>query len=606
MTIQWVPPGRLWPKDNSEGRKIGGQPSLALPGRTSIGTRFTNRRRRCRVSSDETNSVSRIPLLHAFHRALFPGLIVVSLIPNRTLRAQPVVAPVRQDATQGPGLRIGSITIRNLDVYSSKEATRGWLYDITDRLHIETRQSVISKFLLFKEGDELRPDRLAETERNLRALHFLKSASVTASEAHDGVVDIVVTTQDAWSVAPETQAGSKGGAATFGANLSDTNFLGYGKELDIGWDHNVDRTSTAIDYQDPAFFGPYWNARFTYGSNSDGYNHRVVVRRPFYAFSAPWSVDLAFNSMKQDDRIYGRSILQEKFRQNHRGMLLSFGRALTDRDDMANRIVAGLRHQRDDFTTLGGYEDSHLPLSRDFRYAFVRFEHVENRFLKLNFVNKDLRYEDFNLGKQYSLETAISPRTFGAEANSGFVRGTAAKGFALGDSAFIMPSVALESRVDHGLQNTIASGTFNLVRRFSIGGDHPSAFVGRVVVTDGWRVDHDVQFFADGVTGLRGYRVHAFSGTKAALVNLEQRFYLGRELLQLFSPGFVVFADAGNATNGTLRDLMQLKSDVGVGIRIGLPRTPRNLLRLDLSYALNRDALGKRGLLVSVSSGQAF
>ena len=51
---------------------------------------------------------------------------------------------------------------------------------------------------------------------------------------------------------------------------------------------------------------------------------------------------------------------------------------------------------------------------------------------------------------------------------------------------------------------------------------------------------------------------------------------------------------------------MNLKFDAGVGIRIGLPRTPKNLLRLDLGYAMNRDPRGKRGLVISFSSGQAF
>ena len=51
---------------------------------------------------------------------------------------------------------------------------------------------------------------------------------------------------------------------------------------------------------------------------------------------------------------------------------------------------------------------------------------------------------------------------------------------------------------------------------------------------------------------------------------------------------------------------MRLKMDAGVGIRIGLPRTPKNLLRIDLAYALQRDARGHKGLLLSVASGQAF
>ena len=119
-------------------------------------------------------------------------------------------------------------------------------------------------------------------------------------------------------------------------------------------------------------------------------------------------------------------------------------------------------------------------------------------------------------------------------------------------------------------------------------------------------MDPELQFFADGLNGLRGYRAHMFDGSRSVVVNVEERFYLGHEVLQLASPAIVGFIDAGNATNGGMRSLMTLKTDIGVGIRVGLPRTPKNLLRIDFAYALNRDPLGRRGLLVSFSSGQAF
>ncbi|HEY8182657.1 MAG TPA: POTRA domain-containing protein, partial [Thermoanaerobaculia bacterium] len=104
-------------------------------------------------------------------------------------------------------LRVGKISVEPLDVYSASEKQAGAFYRLADRFHIETRRRVIEKFLLFREGDVYQPERLAETERNLRALGFLKSASVTASAPHDGVVDVRVVTQDSWSIAPETQAG---------------------------------------------------------------------------------------------------------------------------------------------------------------------------------------------------------------------------------------------------------------------------------------------------------------------------------------------------------------------------------------------------------------
>ncbi len=504
-----------------------------------------------------------------------------------------------------PALRVGKVTIRNLDVYTAGEASRGLFYRTADRLHIETKQSVIEKFLLFHEGEEYRPERLAETERNLRGLRFLKSASVVASAPHDGVVDVTVTTQDAWSISPETQGGSKGGSSTYGVNLSDGNVFGYGKDISIGWDKGADRTRNAIEYNDPTFFAPYWNAKMRYGSNSDGYEHRVVVRRPFFSFATPWSADFVYDGFRQVDKLYTNGLAIDGFRQKHRQLVASFGQALDPNDRMANRFTAGLRVVRDEFFTQPSFPGQVMPDGRDFRYLFVRYDRVENDFVKLNFVNKDLRFEDFNLGRTFSAETAISPSAFGTERSTGFARVGYADGHRVSDDGFVLPSIAAETRLHSGIENAVVRSSLTFVHRQDVG-DFPRTFVARATAIGGWRTDRDVQFFADGLTGLRGYRMHTFDGNRAFIVNLEERLYLGREVLQLASPGVVAFADFGNATYGGLSSLMSLKSDVGVGFRMGLPRTPKNLLRLDFAYALNRDPLGRRGWLISFSSGQAF
>jgi hypothetical protein len=503
-----------------------------------------------------------------------------------------------------PTLRIGTITIHPLDVYSADEAGHGPLYKLADRLHIETRQSVIEKFLLFHEGDPYSPSRLAETERNLRALGFLKSASVVASEPHDGVVDVTVTTQDSWSIAPETQAGSKGGKSTVGATLSETNLLGLGKDLEIGWQHGVDRSRIGVVYSDPAFFAPYWKSNFAYDVNSDGYDHRFQVTRPFYSFATPWATDMAFTGFRQADHLYANGVETERFRQTHREIGASFGVALDPNDVRAHRLTAGVRAVQDSFFLMKSGTPQTLPADREFRYLFVRYDSSVNEFVKLNFVNKDIRYEDFDLGRQYSIEAAISPKALGVTRTTSYFRVAAGDGKWLGNG-FILPAVALSSRLDGGPRNTIA-GTSVLYLRRGGRASHPTAFLSRLSMSSGWRMDAEQQFFADGLTGLRGYRAHAFEGSRAIVLNVEERLYLGREILQLASPGIVVFADAGNATNGGFTTLMRVKSDVGIGLRMGLPRTPKNLLRVDLAYALNRDPLGRKGWLVAFSSGQAF
>jgi surface antigen Omp85-like protein len=507
------------------------------------------------------------------------------------------------NAQEGTPLHIGRITVDAVDVYSKREASRGFFYRVADRLHVETHASVVRKFLLFHEGDVFSLERLQETERNLRAQHYLKSASVVALPPHDGLVDVVVTTQDAWSIAPETQAGSRGGAGNFGASISESNLFGLGKEAEVSWKKDVDRTRVGIQYQDPMILDGYWHAFVAYGRTTDGNDQRIAFWRPFYSFSTPWSTEVSFIGFQRDDRLYSEGVTAARFSHEMRRADVNWGLALNPSDTTANRIVSGLRLLRDRFETVSALDTFKAPRDRDYRYLFTRFEHAENSFVKLNFVNKDVRYEDFNLGRQWSVEGAVSPRAIGAPVNSAYGCASYADGVG-SPAAFMLHTISLQSRFDGGPQNSIVSAGLYAVRRMS--DEHPSTFVSRIVLNNAWRQNVEDQFFADGLTGLRGYRAHTFAGSRSLIINAEQRFYLGRELLQLYSPGVVGFVDAGNATNGSFRDLARLKFDAGVGVRIGLPRSPKNLLRLDLAYAMNRDPRGKRGFLISFSSGQAF
>lgn len=510
------------------------------------------------------------------------------------LMAMLLAVAISASASESP--RVGRVTVHALDVYSKDEASHGSVYRLADRLHKETRRTVIEQFLLFHEGDVYSLALVEETERNLRALGFLKSASVVPSAPHDGVVDVTVTTQDAWSISPETQAGSKGGANTFGASFQESNLFGLGKNIELGYTHGVDRNSLGINYNDPAFFAPYWRAHVGYAMTSDGYNRRVSVARPFYSFNTPWATHFAYTNVRQTDRLYSAGIVTSRYAHAHRLLAASYGVARNPNEKEAERITAGVRFIDDDYGAVIGA----APRSRSFRYLFLRYDTARNRFMKLNFVNKDLRYEDFDLGRQYSVEAAISPSVLGAPSTTGFMRLATANGKPIGADGFVLAAASVSSRIESGLQNAIANLAATYVRRDLR--DHPRAFVARLTVNSGWRTDRNVQFFADGLTGLRGYKAHVFGGTRSAVANFEQRLYLGRELLQLASPGIVAFFDTGaTSTTG-----FTLKSDAGIGIRIGLPRSPRNLLRIDLAYPLQRDPLGRKRMMLSFSSGQAF
>ncbi|MFY9551749.1 MAG: hypothetical protein WAU32_11400, partial [Thermoanaerobaculia bacterium] len=179
-------------------------------------------------------------------------------------------------------------------------------------------------------------------------------------------------------------------------------------------------------------------------------------------------------------------------------------------------------------------------------------------------------------------------------------------GWRLPGAAFARAGAAFETRVKGGLQNAILTATGLLVvpHRTSVA----QTTVARIVFQRGWNLDEDVQFFADGDHGLRGYRLYAFEGDRRFIFNLEHRIFGGFEVLQLFTLGAAVFVDSGTAVpEGAPLRFSAFKTDAGAGLRIGIARAARsNVLRLDYAYAFDADPRGKRGWLVSFSSGQAF
>ena len=80
---------------------------------------------------------------------------------------------------EAAGAVIGKVTVVVGDVFdTSLEGEGGWLYRTANRLHIQTRPTVIRNQLLFEEGDPYDHRLVLETERNLR--ESLKTAEVMA------------------------------------------------------------------------------------------------------------------------------------------------------------------------------------------------------------------------------------------------------------------------------------------------------------------------------------------------------------------------------------------------------------------------------------------
>ena len=90
-------------------------------------------------------------------------------------------------------------------------------------------------------------------------------------------------------------------------------------------------------------------------------------------------------------------------------------------------------------------------------------------------------------------------------------------------------------------------------------------------------------------TGLRGYPVRQFTGTRSLLLTAEERVFFADDVWQLFSFGVAGFVDSGFVwPAGNAVDLGDLRTGVGVSLLVGSHRlASRGGVRFDLGYALN-------------------
>jgi hypothetical protein len=221
------------------------------------------------------------------------------------------------------------------------------------------------------------------------------------------------------------------------------------------------------------------------------------------------------------------------------------------------------------------------------------------QYVKLNYVDRDLRDQDFNLGPFTSLRVAVSQPWHGRPLTLR-LRAAAGAGYAFSDHSFVIGQISAWTRAPHDRNTVISFDGRSIVR---IDTHFPQAFVTRARVDAGWQLDRDVQFLADGQTGLRAYPDFAFEGNRRIVVNVEHRVFLGHELFQLFGPGAALFVDSGHAGDGPFRGM---KSDAGAGLRFGMARLNAALIRIDWAYAFNSSPHSRSGAVWSISTTQAF
>jgi hypothetical protein len=505
-----------------------------------------------------------------------------------TEAAQPIPSPGELEAS---GAIIGEIRVVVGDVFDTRlEGENAWLYRTANKLHIETRSSVIRDQLLFKPGEPYRQRLVAETERLLRANDYLYDASIVAV-AYDGhTVDLEVRTRDVWTLNPGFSFSRKGGENTWGAQIEEDNLLGTGQALDFEWQSDVDRESFGVSYFDPHFGHSFTRLGLAYVDADDGSTKLLQLNHPFYALDTRRAGGVyLFDSERNDPRyVLGDEVGEFEHREEYYEAYAGLSRGLEGR--WVRRWTAGLTYERDRFAVapsepLGGP----LPPDRELAYPWIGFDLVEDSYQER--VNQDQirRTEDVLVGLRASVKLGYASESIGADRDALVARASVQDGADLRPGLSVFGSFSASGRIEEG---ELVNGLLGAEGRFYWETSNYSKFFASVSGTVAEQLDPELQLTLGGDNGLRGYPLRYQAGTARALLTLEQRYYTKWYPFRLFHVGAAAFVDVGRTwgTDVTGAESLGLLRDVGIGLRLGSSRSSfGNVVHIDLAFPLDGD-----------------
>lgn len=499
------------------------------------------------------------------------------------------------EALEAAGLRIGEIIIDNGDVFDpSIPQENHTIFRLANRLHIETRPEVVRDQLLFKSGDLYSAHLVHESERILRANTYLFDARVEPVRIHDGKVDLVVHTKDVWTLNPGVSFGRSGGENSSGFQFEESNLLGTGRSIMLGYDQDVDRSKREIRYTDPHFRGTWNELKLDYADNSDGKLREVAYQQPFYSLATTRAGGVDYRDWDRVDSRYNMGDVVDKFRHVEEHLEGSAGWAnRAANSDWVQRFSFGVAYDSDQFETIvDPLAATNLPENRRFAYPFVDVEFLQDAFEERRNQDQIERTEDFYAGPYLRARVGYASTAWGSDRDSTLVALKAGTTIEHGDEHKY--SLVLESKGGARYERGhIANALYSAEGRYYWRVSQSQLFFASLSGTISENLDPDQQVLLGGDNGLRGYPLRYQDGSSRALLTLEQRIYTNYYLFRLFHVGGAVFFDMGRTWGrGTISGPTEgLLKDVGVGLRFGSSRSAfGNVIHVDLAFPLDGDS----------------
>lgn len=553
-------------------------------------------------------------------------LLVFSTALLFTLGAQ--ADPQKAPTSPYDGKIVHSISVVISPIFEGNDLK--WIHNTANDIKIETKERVVRREVLLKEGEPYSEFRARETARQLRDLRIFELAEVKPSPRPDGQVDVIVHVKDTWTLVPQGTFSQGGGARKQSIGLSESDLLGYGKRLEGQIEKTDQRNSVGFVWDDPRVADSRNRFRTAYFDRSDGERFLLFAGRPFRTFfdQTAWSIDIEKSDVL--GRLFQNGTENYLFRQETEDARVKYQIAHQMSESFTRRFSMGFTASDVKFSqaSLHDYDladldprevsndPRKLARDREFYGPTMGYESFDADFISMNYIDRFEIVQDYNLGDQFAFDIFVAPTALGSMDDSTQVSMSRTGGYRIDKTSFFRYEGGLSSRFRSGMENSLARTElkyYSLLGSCFIG----EQFMGRHTLASslsidyGNRLDRDRQFIVGSENSIRGYDARAFSGDKRLTWSLEDRFIIKENIYKLVSLGGAFFFDAAGVSNDTVGDIVanRLYSDVGTGLRLGFPRSSGGgIIRFDVAIPLREgpDGSSKLEPRFVVSAGQIF
>lgn len=541
------------------------------------------------------------------------------------------------------GKTVGKITSVRLDVLEPRDPGPELLQPIPivsplgtvvtkpmlNWLHITTKEFIIRRELLLKEGDPYSQVAVDETARNMRSRMTQVSLVIIqpVKSAEPGKVDLLVLTKDIWSLRLSFNVvGTPGGIEDFVLVPQETNFLGLQHTLSTNFRLQPNTIGLGVGYNVPRFGYSWVGAGASAGvvfnrltGSPEGSSASLAVSRPLYSTRTEWAWDasVGYNigvartySNAQVELVHFRGTPQDRaddvpyeYRTRsasaETSVTRSFGWKYKNNFTLAangsTTVYKTYETTGLDPVAVQKFRDVLLPKSEDRIYPSLTWHTFENDYLRTLDITTLGLQEDYRLGHDVSASVYPVAKAVGSTRNIVGASGKVGYAIAIRDG-FVGASASTfaEQDLDRGkVTDGAVSGAFGAATpRFGFG-----RFVMNISATNRYANYLNSRSFLGGSDRLRGYPTNFLSGKDTVLFNWEYRSapvdvikLVGKLARRPLGGGVllggVVFFDAGDAEDGWAK--LNPKQSVGVGARVLLPQINRPVFRFDLGFPIQR------------------